>query len=66
MTGHAGSTAAHPVVLKSARALKARLPSALIVYGGVFPTYHAEQICVESRQSISLSAAKAKEPSRAL
>ena len=44
MTGHAGSTAAHPVVLKSARALKARLPSALIVYGGVFPTYHAEQI----------------------
>jgi anaerobic magnesium-protoporphyrin IX monomethyl ester cyclase len=44
LTGHAGSTAAHPVVLKLARALKARLPSALIVYGGVFPTYHAEQI----------------------
>jgi anaerobic magnesium-protoporphyrin IX monomethyl ester cyclase len=44
MTGHAGSTAAHPVILKMARALKARFPSALIVYGGVFPTYHASQI----------------------
>jgi anaerobic magnesium-protoporphyrin IX monomethyl ester cyclase len=44
MTGHAGSTAAHPIILKMARALKARLPSALIVYGGVFPTYHAGQI----------------------
>jgi anaerobic magnesium-protoporphyrin IX monomethyl ester cyclase len=44
MTGHAGSTAAHPIALKIARALKARLPSALIVYGGVFPTYHAAQI----------------------
>ncbi len=44
MTGHAGSTAAHPLVLKLARALKERLPSALIIYGGVFPTYHAEQI----------------------
>jgi anaerobic magnesium-protoporphyrin IX monomethyl ester cyclase len=49
MTGHAGSTAAHPVALEVARALKARLPSALIVYGGVFPTYHAEQILREER-----------------
>jgi anaerobic magnesium-protoporphyrin IX monomethyl ester cyclase len=47
MTGHAGSTAAHPIVLKMARALKARLPSALIVYGCVFPTYHAGQILRE-------------------
>lgn len=44
MTGHAGSTAAHPVAVRMARALKAKLPSIPIVYGGVFPTYHAVDV----------------------
>ena len=44
MTAHAGSTAAHPLVIRMARALKARLPAIPIVYGGVFPTFHAEEI----------------------
>ena len=44
MTGHAGSTAAHPTIMRMARALKERLPSIPIVYGGVFPTYHAAEI----------------------
>ena len=44
MTGHAGSTPAHPTVVRVARALKAVLPAAPIVYGGVFPTYHGKDI----------------------
>ena len=44
MTGHAGSTAAHSIIMRMARGLKARLPSIPIVYGGVFPTYHAAEI----------------------
>ena len=44
MTGHAGSTPAHPSVITMARALKARLPLVPIVYGGVYPTYHGAEI----------------------
>jgi anaerobic magnesium-protoporphyrin IX monomethyl ester cyclase len=44
MTGHAGSTPAHPSVLAMARAMKARLPHVALVYGGVYPTYHGEEI----------------------
>ncbi len=44
MTGHAGSTPAHPSVLAMSRKLKNTLPSAPIIYGGVFPTYHAREI----------------------
>ena len=38
--GHSGSTSAHPVVAEISRAVRAFHPSATIVYGGVFPTYH--------------------------
>jgi len=44
LIGHSGSTSAHPQIVKLAEALKAMLPTALIVYGGVFPTYHASDI----------------------
>ncbi|HEY8696324.1 MAG TPA: radical SAM protein [Rhizomicrobium sp.] len=44
MTGHAGSTPAHPVTMEMARALKERLPSVPIVYGGVYPSYHGQDI----------------------
>ena len=44
MTGHAGSTPAHPVCVALLRALKARFPDLLTVYGGVYPSYHAEAI----------------------
>jgi anaerobic magnesium-protoporphyrin IX monomethyl ester cyclase len=42
MLGHTGSTAAHPVCLATASAIRAALPAVRIVYGGVFPTYAAE------------------------
>src|SRR5207248_2898860 len=40
MTGHAGSTPAHPVCLALLRALKRSFPDVVTVYGGVYPTYH--------------------------
>ena len=47
MTGHAGSTPAHPTVVQLARHLKQALPSVPVIYGGVHPTYHGEKILRE-------------------
>jgi anaerobic magnesium-protoporphyrin IX monomethyl ester cyclase len=44
MTGHAGSTPAHPVCMHMLEAIRDESPRALRVYGGVFPTYHDEQV----------------------
>jgi anaerobic magnesium-protoporphyrin IX monomethyl ester cyclase len=44
MLGHSGSTSAHPVCLAITAAVRARWPALTIVYGGVFPTYHWEDI----------------------
>ena len=40
LLGHSGSTSGHPVASQVARAARAAIPSAWIVYGGVFPTFH--------------------------
>jgi anaerobic magnesium-protoporphyrin IX monomethyl ester cyclase len=42
--GHSGSTSAHPVASAIARGAKQRLPGLIVVYGGVFPTYHWRDI----------------------
>ena len=47
MTGHAGSTPAHPVCMELLAALKLACPEIVTVYGGVYPTYHAGQILRE-------------------
>ena len=47
MTGHAGSTPAHPTCIRMLRAIKAASPDVVTVYGGVYPTYHAERILAE-------------------
>jgi anaerobic magnesium-protoporphyrin IX monomethyl ester cyclase len=44
MTGHAGSTPAHPVCMAMFDAIKRACPGVVCVYGGVYPTYHDEQI----------------------
>lgn len=44
MTGHAGSTPAHPVCAKMLTEIKKACPAVLTVYGGVYPTFHAEEI----------------------
>ena len=40
LIGHNGSTSAHPTVVALVPLLREKLPLALVVYGGVFPTYH--------------------------
>src|SRR5712692_279887 len=47
MTGHAGSTPAHPICMQMLRAVKAACPNVVTVYGGVYPTYHAAQILAQ-------------------
>src|SRR5215831_6091921 len=44
MIGHSGSSTAHPTVIELSRLLKIAMPSALVVYGGVHPTYHWDEI----------------------
>ncbi len=50
MLGHSGSTSAHAAIMRIAAALKAVMPGIVIVYGGVFPTYHWEDILKENPQ----------------
>jgi anaerobic magnesium-protoporphyrin IX monomethyl ester cyclase len=44
MTGHAGSTPAHPICLEMLSAIKRSCPRVITIYGGVYPTYHAPEI----------------------
>ena len=50
MVGHSGSTSGHPSAMEVTRALRAMLPDARIVYGGVFPTYHWREILADEPQ----------------
>jgi anaerobic magnesium-protoporphyrin IX monomethyl ester cyclase len=49
MTGHAGSTPAHPVCMELLQHIKSACPHIATVYGGVYPTYHAEKILDEEK-----------------
>lgn len=49
LLGHCGSTSAHPVIARVARALRQRLPQLVIIYGGVYPTYHWREIMAAER-----------------
>ncbi|MGI9424127.1 MAG: magnesium-protoporphyrin IX monomethyl ester anaerobic oxidative cyclase [Hyphomicrobiaceae bacterium] len=42
--GHSGSTSGHPTICEVACLLSCRLPRLKIVYGGVYPTYHWQDI----------------------
>jgi anaerobic magnesium-protoporphyrin IX monomethyl ester cyclase len=44
MLGHSGSTSAHPIACALTRRIRQLLPGTLIIYGGVFPTYHYREI----------------------
>ncbi len=48
--GHSGSTSAHPVICEITRGLRARGCEAFIIYGGVFPTYHWQDVLAEEPQ----------------
>lgn len=47
MIGHSGSSTAHPTVVQLSRLLKVAIPKLIIVYGGVHPTYHWDEILAE-------------------
>lgn len=44
MIGHSGSTSVHPTVMDYVRAFKRIMPNVMIIYGGVWPTYHWQDI----------------------
>ncbi|CDX34234.1 Magnesium-protoporphyrin IX monomethyl ester (oxidative) cyclase [Mesorhizobium plurifarium] len=44
LIGHSGSTSAHPTAFKIAEMIKARARHVIVIYGGVFPTYHWRDI----------------------
>ena len=44
MLGHSGSSSVHVTVIKLCRLLKEQLPQVRVVYGGVHPTYHWDEI----------------------
>lgn len=44
LLGHSGSTSGHPSAVRIVRAVRATLPHCWIIYGGVFPSYHWQQI----------------------
>lgn len=50
MTGHSGSTPAHPSVLRMLSAIKATVPYIVTIYGGVYPSFHAQAILQTAKQ----------------
>jgi anaerobic magnesium-protoporphyrin IX monomethyl ester cyclase len=48
MMGHSGSSTAHPTVIELSRLLKVAMPKVIVIYGGVHPTYHWDEILRES------------------
>src|SRR4051794_27629081 len=50
LTGHAGSTPAHPVCMTMLAAIKQAVPDVVTVYGGVFPTYHDRPVLTDHPQ----------------
>ena len=47
LIGHNGSTSAHPTVVDIVRRLRPQLPDCIMIYGGVFPTYHWREVLEE-------------------
>ena len=45
--GHSGSSSGQPIIAAIAAQVKSRLPTARIIYGGVHPTYHWQDILTE-------------------
>jgi anaerobic magnesium-protoporphyrin IX monomethyl ester cyclase len=48
LIGHSGSTSAHPTALSIAGMIKSVRSDTIIIYGGVFPTYHWRDILAET------------------
>jgi anaerobic magnesium-protoporphyrin IX monomethyl ester cyclase len=44
LLGHSGSTASHPVVVRTVQAIRSTFPNIRIIYGGVYPSYAYQSI----------------------
>lgn len=64
--GHSGSTSGHPVMAEVAHALAGANPSLHIVYGGVFPTYHWQDIMAEEPYVTAIVRGEGEETARRL
>jgi anaerobic magnesium-protoporphyrin IX monomethyl ester cyclase len=64
--GHSGSTSGHPVIAEIARAVVIAMPNALIIYGGVFPTYHWRDILTDEPYVTAIVRGEGEETSRRL
>ncbi|PDT78384.1 magnesium-protoporphyrin IX monomethyl ester anaerobic oxidative cyclase [Bradyrhizobium sp. C9] len=64
--GHSGSTSGHPVIAEVAQAIVRAVPRALIVYGGVFPTYHWREILCEEPYVTAIVRGEGEETARRL
>lgn len=49
LMGHSGSTSAQPIINALAKLIKQKLPGCTIIIGGVFPTYHWQEILQYNR-----------------
>ncbi len=53
LIGHSGSTSAHPTVAALLPEIRRRFPKALVVYGGVYPSYHWREV-LESNPEVDV------------
>ena len=44
LLGHSGSTASHPVIVKTVQFIRKTFPNICIIYGGVYPSYAFEEV----------------------
>lgn len=66
LVGHSGSTSAHPVILEITSAVRSAWPGMVIVYGGVFPSYHWHDILLDAPQIDVIVRGEGEETAQAL
>src|SRR6476620_2058792 len=64
--GHSGSTSGHPVITEVAQAIVRVMPWVLIVYGGVFTTYHWREILDQESYVTAIVRGEGEETARRL
>jgi anaerobic magnesium-protoporphyrin IX monomethyl ester cyclase len=64
--GHSGSTSGHPVIAKVARDIAEVLPGVVVIYGGVFPTYHWREVLAEEPYVTAIVRGEGEETARRL
>jgi len=64
--GHSGSTSGHPGIAAIAHAISEALPHAILVYGGVFPTYHWREILIAEPYVTAIVRGEGEETARQL